>query len=199
MRRQEVSTMYNNLCNVLFVINIIIILGGWLMVANFVIEDPSSLPNWQAESTYRGISNYDNNHMGIEANAMNQLRAHLRFNELRFHCSKKGRRTFHVKTTMDGRGEAVVSYLSTQINTLPASCNSYVRLEGDTSELASRCADWANGGKWGHSRYNGQLRLLNYVAYIPNQKHWFVGMWLCDDDDSDFVLSRGDFWKVYVR
>ena len=169
------------------------------MVANFVIEDPSSLPNWQAQSTYRGISNYDNNHMGIEANAMNQLRAHLRFNELRFHCSKKGRRTFHVKTTMDGKGEAVVSYFSSQVNTLPVSCNSYVRLEGDTSELASRCADWANGGKWGHSRYNGQLRLLDYVAYIPNQKHWFVGMWLCDDDDSDFVLSRGDFWKVYVR
>jgi len=100
---------------------------------------------------------------------------------------------------MDGKGEAVVSYFSIQVNILPASCNSYVRLEGDTSELASRCADWANGGKWGHSRHNGQLRLLNYVAYIPNQKHWFVGMWLCDDDDSDFVLSRGDFWKVYVR
>ena len=64
------------------------VLGGWLLVTNFLMDNSTPPSDWTAEQTYRGISNYTNNRMGITKGAMTQLRTHLGFSELRFHCSK---------------------------------------------------------------------------------------------------------------
>ena len=64
-----------------------LISGGWLNVAT--LKQADSSPAWTAETSYRGISNYQNNLMGISTSAMRQLRSHLNFTQLRFHCSKE--------------------------------------------------------------------------------------------------------------
>ncbi|KAL9956971.1 hypothetical protein ACROYT_G038542 [Oculina patagonica] len=93
--------------------------GGWLLVANFVINSLSYLPDLIAETSYRGISNHHNNRTGITKSAMNELRTQLNFTELRFHCSKQKRRTFHVTTVANTPGEAVVQYFSGQTDEMP--------------------------------------------------------------------------------
>ena len=174
------------------------------MVANFVMKSSSTPTNWNAaDTTYRGISNHNNDRMGITTSAMNQLRAHLQFSQIRFHCSKQKGTTFHVKTTLDNKGEAAVAYFSGQTDVLPGSCNSFVRMAGDMSRLATQCGKWGNDnahyvGKWGHFQRKGELRLYTYAAFVAHQYHWVSTEWLCDDKAND-NLSAGDFWKIYVR
>ena len=149
--------------------------------------------------------------MGITTSAMKDLRAHLNFTQIRFHCSKQQRRTFHVTTIANSTGEAVVQYFSGQTDVLPSSCNSYQKLEGDNSQLAMQCDQWGNDGshyvgKWGHYRIHTENRMYSHAAFIAHKNHWVVdnGNRLCDDDDDDddgsnYKLSLGDFWKIYVR
>ncbi|XP_078346676.1 uncharacterized protein LOC144631960 [Oculina patagonica] len=178
--------------------------GGWLLVANFVINNPSSLPVWTAETSYRGISNYHNNRMGIPTSAMNELRTHFSFTQLRFHCRKQKVRTFHVTTVANSTGEAVVQYFSGQTDTMPYSCNSFVRMEDDDSFLAQQCSKWGNdgaqfAGKWGHKSKIGEPRMYDHAAFVAYAYHWILtgGVWSCDDKNAP--LSAGDFWKVLVR
>ncbi|XP_015772417.1 PREDICTED: uncharacterized protein LOC107350695 [Acropora digitifera] len=178
--------------------------GGWLLVANLVLESSSTPSSWTpSASTYTEISNYDKNRLGITVSAMNQLRIHAQYSQLRFHCRKEKGTTFHVKTTLDSKGEAVVQYFSGQTEVLPGACDSFIRMEGDTSRLATKCSDWGNDhghhvGKWGHHEKKGEDRLYNHAAFVAQKYHWNVNPGECDDDSSN-NLSSGDFWRVYVR
>lgn len=184
-----------------------LISGGWLLVANFRMNNSFPSKDWTAESSYRGISNFANNEMGITKSAMKELRTHLSFTQLRFHCSKRKGRTFHVITAANSSGEAVVQYFSGKSDNLPPSCNSFERMDDDTSQLALNCNRWGNDdsqlfGKWGHKKYHGEKMMYNHAAFIPHKYHWLIvsGQWLCDDGGgSSFILSPGDFWKIYVR
>ena len=137
---------------------------------------------------------------------MHELRAHLSFTQLRFHCSKQHHgRTFHVTTAANSTGEAVVQYLSGQTDVQPLACGSYVRIDDDDSLLADVCHKWGkeNGvlevGKWGHEQ--NQDRLYNHPAFSYLLYHWLLqdsGKRLeCDDFKTG--VSSGDFWKVFVR
>ena len=77
--------------------------------------------------------------MVLTKTAMNELRSHLSFTQLRLHCSKNNGRTFHVITVANSTGEAVVQYFSGQTDVRPASCGSYVRMENDNSYLGGDC------------------------------------------------------------
>ncbi|KAL9957011.1 hypothetical protein ACROYT_G038588 [Oculina patagonica] len=183
--------------------------GGWLLVANIVMNNSTPPSRWTAETSYRGISNYHNNLMGIKKSAMNELRTHLNFTQLRFQCSKQQGRTFHVTTVANSTGEAVVQYFSDQTNMRPSSCNSFQRLAGDNSQLAMQCEKWGREGsfhvgKWGHDQKTGETMMYNHAAFIAYNNRWLIfhGKWLCDDNDDEnsfFAVSRGDFWKIYVR
>ena len=159
---------------------------------------PSQLP---VKTSYRGITS---DQMVLTKTAMNELRTHLSFTQLRFHCSKNNGRTFHVTTVANTTGEAVVRYFSGQTDVQPASCGSYVRMENDNSRLARDCQNWGkeNGlakvGKWGHGQ--NQDRLYIYSAFIVSEYHWYMNpaYFLCDDKIPN-PTSSGDFWKVYVR
>ena len=142
--------------------------------------------------------------MVLTKTAMNELRTHLSFTQLRFHCSKNNGRTFHVTTAANSTGEAVVQYFSGQTDVQPASCGSYVRMENDNSRLARVCQNWGLC-KWGHAPFDEE-RSYNHPAWVPGSYHWalnhqdYIGQakrWECDD-----VLvgvNTGDFWKIYVR
>ena len=142
--------------------------------------------------------------MVLTKTAMNELRSHLSFTQLRFHCSKNNGRTFHVTPAANSTGEAVIQYFSGQKNVQPASCGSYVRMENDNSRLARVCQNWALG-KWGHAPFDEE-RLYNHPAWVPGFYHWalnhqdYIGQakrWECDD--GLVGVTTGDFWKIYVR
>ena len=184
--------------------------GGWLLVSNVVINSSSPF-QLSLETTYRGISSHDNNNAFLTDDAMRELRAHLSFTQIRFHCSKQQRRTFHVTTVTNSSGEAVVQYFSGQTDDHPDACGSFVRMDDDDSLMASRCHDWgADGwavnnvfkvGKWGPS-YHDQLRLLDHPAFVVALFHWLLlqdGSRLECDDYNNSDISSGDFWKVFVR
>ena len=179
--------------------------GGWLLVSNAVLDGSSSTPQLSIETSYRGISNYHNNQTFLTKSAMNEIRTHLSFTQLRFHCQKQQGRTFHVTTAANSTGETVVQYFSGQTDVQPDACGSFVRMENDNSLLAGSCRQWGfNGtsyyvGKWGHAL--DQDRLYNHGAFIASANHWLLtpggSRWECDD--YDVGVSSGDFWKVFVR
>ena len=175
-------------------------------MANFWLGSATPPSAWTAETAYSGIRNYQNSHMGITTSAMTELRARLKFIQMRFHCSKEQGRTFHVITAANSTGEAVVQYFSGQSDTLPASCGSFITMEDDNSELAKKCSKWGKDGshyvgKWGHHRKQGEFRMYDHTAFIANLHHWviFDGVGKCDEGRADDAFSKGDFWKIFVR
>ena len=184
----------------------LILLGGWLLTSIFMVDNPTTPPAWTTEPSYRGITKFTNHKMGITISAMKELRRHLSFTQMRFHCSKQQGRTFHVTTAANSSGDAVVQYFSGQTNTRPDSCLSFVRMKDDNSYLTRDCATWGNNGfagKWGHGNKDSETRLYDHTAYVARQYHWLTtsGERLCDDrNDNTFItLSKGDFWKIFVR
>ena len=143
--------------------------------------------------------------MVLTKTAMNELRTHLSFTQLRFHCSKNNGSTFHVTTAANSTGEAVVKYLSGQTDAQPDSCGSYVRMENDNSRLAGACQNCALA-KWGHAPFDEE-RLYDHPAFVRHLYHWALNhpvysggqakRWECDD--YLVGVTTGDFWKLYVR
>lgn len=110
-------------------------------------------------------------------------------------------------TTSNRAGEAVVQFFSGQTDVLPFSCNSFQRMDDDNSRLALQCDKWGDDalhkvGKWGSASFTQGYRLYNHAAFIAG-KYYFViseNYWLSDDKaGEEFNLSKGDFWKIYVR
>ena len=164
---------------------------------------PSRLPD---NTSYRAISS---DQMVLTKDAMKELRKHLSFDQLRFHCGKHQVRTFHVATAANSTGEAVVQYFSGETDAFPDSCGSFVRMENDNSELARVCEKWGrenglyNVGKWGHDDKD-QFRLYDHPAFVEGAYHWLLNpdhsRWECDDFMQSLQrVSSGDFWKVFVR
>ena len=162
-------------------------------------------PQMSVKTSYREISSYPNNQTVLTKSAMNELRTHLSFTQLRFYCSKQQGRTFHVATIANSIGEAVVQYFSGQTDVQPDACYSFYRMQNDNSKLAGVCSDWGfnghsqNIGKWG---YGGDQERL---YWFPVMKRW-VYHWVVvpeqprlECDDSGVGASPGDFWKVFVR
>ena len=183
-----------------------VISGGWLLISNAVIDGSSVTPKLSVETSYRGISNYRNNQTFLETIAMKELRTHLSFTQLRFHCSKQQGRTFHVATVTNSTGEAVVQYFSGETDVQPDACGSFHKMENDNSKLAGVCDHWGNNGtnynvsKWGHDRNHD--RLYYYTAFVVSSFHWMLDSWpwMCDDSRLSLIReSTGDFWKVFVR
>ena len=176
--------------------------GGWLLVSNIVIDESLATPVLSVETTYHGITSYQNNKTVLSKNAMNELKTHMTFTQLRFHCSKRQGRTFHVTTVTNSTGEAVVQYFSGQTDVQPGACGSFVKMDNDDSLMSGVCHLWGfeggayNVGKWGHDG-NDQKRLYEHPAFVGSMYHWIASVSMCDDWISD--VSIGDFWKVYVR
>ena len=182
-------------------INIYRISGGWLLVSN-VVSHGSSTTQLPVKTSYRGVSSKE---MLLTKSAMKELRKHLHFTQIRFYCKKGGGRTFHITTAANSKGEAAVKYLSGETDVMPASCGSFVIMSNDNSRLSRACKDWGyeNGskkiGKWGGFDKD-QDRLYSHAAFVWAAYHWLLepsGRWECDD--YKVGVSRGDFWKIFVR
>ena len=173
------------------------------------VEFGSPSPKVSVETSYRGIGK---SHMVLQKSAMKELRRHLSFTQLRFHCRKKQGRTFHVVTASNSSGEAVVRYFSGQTDEQPDACGSFVRLTlDDNSELAGICKDWGQVtgesliGKWGHSEDPGSL----YWFPVFKKNNYHLRVFLtdagdlkkmeCDDGTGKNNYTNGDFWRVFVR
>ena len=80
--------------------------------------------------------------MGITMSALKELRSYLSFTQLRFHCSKKQGRTFHVTTVSNSTGAAMVQFFSSQKDMLPDSCGYFQRMENGNSKFFMECESW---------------------------------------------------------
>ena len=181
--------------------------GGWLLVSN-IVKTSLSL-QLSIETSYREIGSYHNNKTVLAKSAMNELRTHLSFTQLRFHCSKQQGHAFHVTTVANSTGEAVVQYFSGQTDVQPDACGSFVRMENDNSRLAGVCGQWGYDGtsfyvgKWGYAEEN----YYYHVAFVASLFHWLLSpgtsRWECDDSgdggSTPVNVIAGDFWKVFVR
>ncbi|XP_068733188.1 uncharacterized protein [Montipora capricornis] len=180
--------------------------GGWLLVLNVVTgsSPPSQL---SVVTSYRGISDYHSNKMVITKSAMKEMYGDMKFDQLRFHCSKRQGRTFHVVTAANSSGNAVVQYFTGQTDVRPGSCGSFEKMADDNSRMADDCTRWGSK-KWSLDfskfRYNGwndEQRLYNHVAWVYRSYHWTLTpdqhRFECDDHLKG--VSHGDFWKVFVR
>ena len=136
--------------------------GGWLLVSNVVVGNLSSL-HYSYESSYHEISNCHNKSLLLTTDAMKELRTHLSFTQLRFHCRKNKGRTFHLTTAANSSGEAVVQYFSGQTEARPEACGSFVKMKDDSSRLAANCNQW-NNKKWGTSWEKNRYRVVAYVG-----------------------------------
>ena len=176
------------------------------------VEFGSPSPKVSVETSYRGIGK---SHMVLQKSAMKELRGHLSFTQLRFHCRKKQGHTFHVVTASNSSGEAVVQYFSGQTDERPDACGSFVRVTwDDNSHLTGICKDWGQlvsgeylVGKWGHPKAEDQSRLYWYPVFKRGMYHLRVHLhnvddlkrMECDDDYHKSVDTNGDFWRVFVR
>ena len=155
-------------------INIYRISGGWLLVSKVVSHgsSPTQLP---VKTSYRGVRSKE---MVLTKSAMKELRKHLNFTRIRFHCKKRGGRTFHITTAANNKGEAAVKYFSGETDVMPASCGSFVIMSNDNSRLPRVCKDWGyqrgshKVGKWGHER--DQNRLYDHPAFAKSAFIWVV-------------------------
>ena len=163
LREQENAEVWSLLQRLFDSIAKCFIPGGWLLVANFV-SNFTSPSRWTAESSYRGVRNFTNNKMGITVSALKELRSHLSFTQLRFHCSKKQGRTFRVTTVSNSTGEAVVEYFSGQTDVHPDSCGSFQRMEDDNSKLAMECESF-----FARRVLENLCALTNQFKQIPKQ------------------------------
>ena len=168
---------------------------------------PSQLP---LNTSLLGISS---NQTFITTSVMKELRTYLNFTQVRFHCRKKGGRTFHIATALNSTGEAAVQYFSNQTDVMPVSCGSYLIMNDDNSFLSRACYRWGREnnnwfvGKWGHQHnfHIHQLglpenRLFDHPAFEFGKYHFLLYLtnsWYCDD--AVVRVSSGDFWKVFVR
>ena len=176
-------------------------------MSNVELGSPS--PKVSVETSYHGIGK---SHMVLQKSAMKELRGHLFFTQLRFHCRRKQGRTFHVVTASNSSGEAVVQYFSGQTDKRPDACGSFVRVTwDDNSYLAGICKDWGQVtgesliGKWGHSEDPGSL----YWFPVFKKKSYHLRVFLtdagdlkkmeCDDGTGKNNYTNGDFWRVFVR
>ena len=138
---------------------------------------------------------------------MKELRSNVSFTQLRFFCSKQQGRTFHVTTTANSTGEAVVQYFSGQTDARPDACGSFVRMEDDNSAMSQVCKEWGGNStntftnKWGDRTQDYEKRLYRQVVLVWSKYHWLLSpeskRFECDDYNG--TVSTGDFWKIYVR
>ena len=170
-----------------------------------MIKDQDNLPQLSLETLYRRVDSYKSNNLVLSNSALNDLRTLMPFTQMRFHCSKPGGSTFHIVTTGNSSGEAVVQYFTGQTNTMPDSCGSYIKLWDDTSKLANQCADWGRNnsghyhvGKWGHQ---DRHELYDHPAFTAFTYHWVTFIrWECDDYKlGSYLPPPGTFWKIFVR
>ncbi|XP_044163164.1 uncharacterized protein LOC114964680 isoform X1 [Acropora millepora] len=179
--------------------------GGWLLIFNVVIDSSSSLPPITTQDDYRKIGDFKSKALILTNNALFELRKHLAFKQLRFHCYKPGgERTFHVATIANSTGESVIRYFTGQAEEFPKACGSFTRLPGDNSHLALRPTDWGLEGntfKVGKWSYQGKKALWDHVAFIESTAHWLLEppRWECDDFNPSPTPPVGSFWKIYVR
>ena len=138
---------------------------------------------------------------------MKELRSNVSFTQLRFFCSKQQGRTFHVTTTANSTGEAVVQYFSGQTDARPDACGSFVRMEDDNSAMSQVCKEWGGNStntftnKWGDRTQDYEKRLYRQVVLVWSKYHWLLSpesnRFECDDFNG--TVSTGGVWKIYVR
>lgn len=137
-----------------------------------MVDDPS-YRQFSIESSYHEIGSCHNNKKTfVTKDAMKELRAHVSFTQLRFHCRKQRGRTIHVNTAANSSGETAVQYFSGQTDVLSLACGSFDRMGNDNSKIAGMCDQWKR--KKRGSPTVAQERLNECPFYVGSTYHWLL-------------------------
>ncbi|KXJ12399.1 hypothetical protein AC249_AIPGENE10591 [Exaiptasia diaphana] len=181
--------------------------GGWTLIKRSNLTSTKrNRSDIFDRNDYRAISNYSDLRQNILTTAIQDLRKTMGFDQLRYRCRKKRiNRTLHIMTINNNAGYEVLYHFLVE-PTWPTACNSFERLQDDTSILARNCIKWGDSGlnnetdHWGKSSNKGRYRVYNHVIVLkPNHRLAFMsgGPYYCDD--SLRSVSIGDLWELYVR
>ena len=172
-----------------------LLLKSWLLICNVIINQSSPPISLDVEKSYNGISRYNHTKLVLSHDGMREMKTILLFHQLRLHCCKQQHgRTFRVKTAINASGGAVVGFFGGD-QRFPKACDSFEKLKGDNSVLASRCVEWGreNGvhhvGKWGHE---GKKELYIYPAFIVGMIIGSLGQVLTYGN----VMARGKICRA---
>ncbi|XP_028516701.1 uncharacterized protein LOC114575626 [Exaiptasia diaphana] len=179
--------------------------GGWTLITRAQL--PTTAPQSVVlENEYKSLASYTNYRQRIRLAALKNLRNDMGFHQLRFRCRKKSiNRTIHIMTTNNTAGHKVLDHFLVKA-TWPTACNSFERLQDDTSILARNCLKWGyNGGKevnrWGKSSNYGSTRLYS-TSMLWEEKYYFsIQKYNCDDYTGVTYgsLNVGDIWEIFIR
>lgn len=183
--------------------------GGWTLIAQTVVTDPTSFSPMIRAKDFTMIQNYSNGLVRIDIPAIRQLKQLINFTQIRYFCHKKSTgRTFHIMTKNDPHGKRAVKYLIEDPSVQPRACGSFVAFPDDNSFLATNCAKWGNDGssgecnKWGYFKHKGIFRIYN-DPILWEGKHYVnlkTSVLACDDlITAPLPLSKGDKWQLFVR
>ncbi|XP_057308930.1 uncharacterized protein LOC130647183 [Hydractinia symbiolongicarpus] len=177
--------------------------GGWTRIGNVVKNN--SIP----ESSVLGsaisrdiVSLSKTNQFLLTPSGFKELRDIITFTQFRVYCHKPSHgRTIHIVTVNNSSGHNVLDYLSGLNDTRPASCGSYVRVNDDTSILASTCENWESG-LWSNDGRNPASLLYDHLFFTLFGGHINLipsGRLECDDFYKDNGFSTTGQWQFFVR
>lgn len=187
-------------------------LGGWTAIhMNSLSESNLHFESTSYDIThYRNLSNYNDRRQYLVPSVLVSLQNDMGFDQIRYYCHKKQSGTvFHIMTSMNPFGEAVVKYfLDASLGAVrPEACASYTVLPDDNSTLSSDCSmlGW-NGthadGKWTHYGDNNRNRVMSPMKIFGKRSFASrVKKLSCDDNKGTkkSSLSPGDRWAIFVR
>lgn len=102
-------------------------LGGWTLLRRVII--PKGGLDWKQKEIqsdkYTCISDYTNNFIAVNGNALYRLKKMISFVQLRWFCFKRARgRLFHVVTTNNTAGHRVLDYFLKWVGHTAEACKS---------------------------------------------------------------------------
>ncbi len=137
--------------------------------------------------------------------------------QFRIKCKLPAKKvSLHLMTSVNASGRAVVDWLTAKSNVRPYACQSFERLQDDTSYLSRHCNAWENQdgdgttGKWGRTREQRiplaiNDRLIDHLMSIRHIVHWnlfnqilYANRFECDNFAGDRI-GEGDTWQIFVR
>ena len=179
--------------------------GGWLLVANYSIEENPAPINYVNIATY--FTGEHQNGMVLDTAELVTINKWAPITEIRFQCYKPAPgRMAHFKNNIENQwGRRLVDYVVQNNGSYSKRCTDYINecadfgsslipLNGDTSLLSSQPT------QIGWPTFAGQ-RLYDHAIFKPGDFHIILvdGRYDCDDNSFGGPGQAGSWWRVYVR
>jgi len=179
--------------------------GGWTMIGQ--AEARTDLEGEQIDSreilsnNIEELSNVTTKRYLLGEKGLRRLQRYTNFTQIRFYCHKPWHgRTLHIVTSKNDLGKGVVNLMAGRSDDEPKSCNSYVRMNDDSSNIGAHCESWFKQTWYGWAYEN---RMYAYPMTIYKRYHLNLNGKRQECDDYTHTHKPGfnkiGRWAFYVR